>query len=207
MSTWIKICGLSTPATVDAAVGAGVDAVGFVFAPGSPRLVDVETARALAARVPDGVETVGVFRGQAVSQVVATAGAARLTTVQLHGAEGPADAAAVRAAGFSVVRALGIDTWLAEGTEAGEAFGVHRLMLDAVEPGGGRTFDPAPLSATRPVGDWVLAGGLDVGNVAGLLRLLGPSGVDVSSGVESSRGVKDVGAIRDFVAEVRRVAA
>jgi phosphoribosylanthranilate isomerase len=201
--TWIKICGLSTPESVDAAVAAGVDAVGFVLAAGSPRTVDAPTAARLAGRVPPTVETVGVFRAQPVAEVLELARASGVTTVQLHGDETPSDVAEVRAAGFRVVRAVSAAAYLAEDDERRAAYGEDALLLDAVEPGAGATFDGGPLRASPPARDWVLAGGLTPENVASLVEQLGPDGVDVSSGVESARGVKDVGRIRAFVAAVR----
>ena len=199
----MKICGLSTRETVDAAVGAGADAVGFVLAQGSPRTVDVATAAELAARVPEGVETVGVFRGQPVGEVVAAARAAGLATVQLHGDESPADVAAVRDAGFRVVRAVSAESWSREAPEERAAYGEDLLLLDAVEPGAGAAFDTSHLAAATPDRDWVLAGGLRPDTVAALVADLRPWGVDVSSGVESSRGVKDVALVREFVAAAR----
>ncbi|ROP73571.1 phosphoribosylanthranilate isomerase [Frigoribacterium sp. PhB107] len=206
MSTWVKICGLSTPETVDAAVAAGADAVGFVFAPGSPRTVDADTARALVARVPEGVETVGVFRGQEVGAVLELARASGVSTVQLHGDEAPADVAAVQAAGFRVIRAVSASRYANETEEERVAFGEDALLLDAVEPGAGAVFDAAPLLAAPPARPWLLAGGLTPATVAellGSLRPVGTVGVDVSSGVESSRGVKDARLIADFVAAAR----
>lgn len=204
--TWVKICGLSTPETVDAAVEAGADAVGFVFAPGSPRTIDPEVARELVARVPQHVETVGVFRGQAVGRVIELARASSVSTVQLHGDEGPADVATVRAAGFRVIRAVSASTYAAEDEEARVAFTEDALLLDAVEPGAGTPFDLEPLRAATPGRGWVLAGGLTPDTVADLLtaaRPLGAVGVDVSSGVEVSRGVKSAGLITAFVAAAR----
>jgi len=206
MSTWVKICGLSTPETVDVAVAAGADAVGFVFAPGSPRTVDAATARPLVARVPEGVETVGVFRGQDVAAVLELARASGVSTVQLHGDETAADVAAVQAAGFRVIRAVSASRYASETEEERAAFGEDALLLDAVDPGAGAVFDAAPLLAAPPSRPWLLAGGLTPANVAGLLGELRPAGavgVDVSSGVESSRGVKDSRLIADFVAAAR----
>jgi phosphoribosylanthranilate isomerase len=203
MRTWVKICGLSTPETVDAAVEAGADAVGFVLAPGSPRTIDAATAAVLRARVPQGVETVGVFRGQGVDEVLDLARASGVSTVQLHGDESNDDVAVVQAAGFRVVRAVSASRYAAEAEEERVAFGEDALLLDAVDPGAGAVFDAGPLLAAPPTRDWLLAGGLTPGNVAGLLgslRSAGAVGVDVSSGVESSRGVKDVGLVADFVA-------
>ncbi|WP_423920249.1 phosphoribosylanthranilate isomerase [Frigoribacterium sp. 2-23] len=202
---WVKICGLATDVDVDTAVEAGADAIGFVFAPGSPREVSVDTARRLAERVPEGVETVGVFRGQPIGTVLAVARASGVGTIQLHGDEPPADAEAARAAGLRVIRALAADTWLSEDEEARGAFGDHRLLLDAPDPGAGATFDATGLVGAAPAGDWILAGGLRPDNVARLVAALGPTGVDVSSGVEESRGRKSPALIREFVAAARAV--
>ena len=205
--TWVKICGLSTAETVDAAVDAGADAVGFVFAPGSPRSVSVETARELVERVPAGVETVGVFRGQPVSDVLTMAEASGVATVQLHGDEGPADAARVRQAGLRVIRAVSAEVWLSEGDAARRAWGEHRLLLDAPDPGAGATFDVDALLGDRPSGPWLLAGGLTPANVGGLVGRLSPSGVDVSSGVEVARGVKSTELVHRFIEAARAPAA
>jgi len=206
MRTWVKICGLSTPETVDAAVAAGADAVGFVFASGSPRTVDAATARGLRVRVPDGVETVGVFRGQSRDDVLDLARASGVSTVQLHGDESPDDVAGVRDAGFRVVRAVSASRYATESEEARAAFGEDDLLLDAVDPGAGAVFDVSPLLASPPAREWLLAGGLTPDNVGGLLaslRPVGAVGVDVSSGVESTRGVKDARLIAEFVAAAR----
>jgi phosphoribosylanthranilate isomerase len=203
MRTWVKICGLSTPETVDAAVEAGADAVGFVLAEGSPRTVDAATVRELAGRVPQGVEAVGVFRGQEIGRVIELARASGLTTVQLHGDESPADVADAHAAGLRVLRAVDVATYAAESEEARVAFAEDALLIDAVTPGAGATFDATPLLAAPPHREWVLAGGLDPENVAARVAELRPAGVDVSSGVESSRGVKSVPLIRAFVAAAR----
>ncbi|MFD3563981.1 phosphoribosylanthranilate isomerase [Streptomyces sp. NPDC058686] len=201
-SMYVKICGLRTAETLDAAVGAGADAVGFVFAPGSPRLIDAESARALAERVPAGVETVGVFRRQPVEEVLATASAVGLTTVQLHGDESDGDFERLRASGFRTIRAMARDTYLARpSTETDPA---DRLLIDAPLPGGGTRFDTDVLRARPPRGFWLLAGGLDPANVAEAVRSAHPDGVDVSSGVESSRGVKSADLIRRFVEAARK---
>ena len=206
MRTWVKICGLSTPETVDAAVEAGADAVGFVFAAGSPRTIDPESARELVARVPAGVETVGVFRGQGIGTVLDLARASSVSTVQLHGDESPADVTAVHAEGFRVIRAVSAAAYAAEPEEARVAFREDALLLDAIDPGAGAVFDVGPLLSAPPAREWLLAGGLTPDNVAGLLvglRPHGAVGVDVSSGVESSRGVKSVDLIRAFVEAAR----
>ena len=110
---YVKICGLSTPETVAAAVAAGASAVGFVFAPGSPRTVGPELVRDLVSQVPKSVETVGVFRNQPVDEVIELARNSGVGTVQLHGNEPHADLEALHAQGFATLRALSIDGYRA----------------------------------------------------------------------------------------------
>ncbi|RKR76134.1 phosphoribosylanthranilate isomerase [Frondihabitans australicus] len=200
---WVKICGLSTAEAVSAAVLGGADAVGFVLAPGSPRTVSPEAASALAALVPDGVESVGVFRGQTAVEVIASARTAGVQTVQLHGGEAPDVFDAVRSAGFGVIRATSAETYGLEAQEHRELYGDARLLLDAPDPGAGETFDADALTGVEPPSGWILAGGLRPGNVAALAEALRPGGVDVSSGVEIARGVKDPELIREFLAAAR----
>lgn len=200
---FIKICGLSEPETLAAAVDAGADAVGFVFAPGSPRTVTAEVARELVAQVPDTVETVGVFRGQPLDEVIATARAAGVRTVQLHGGEPVADLDRLRTEKFGTIRALSVDEYLVLTKEDPEGLKRHRLLLDAPIPGAGIPFDPAPILSHPPFVGWILAGGLTPSNVAELIGQVHPTGVDVSSGVESSRGVKDALLIAQFIAAAR----
>lgn len=196
---YVKICGLQTVPTVAAAVSAGADAVGFVFAPGSPRTITAEWAADLGRNVPAGIETVGVFRNQPIDMVLETAHRAAVTTVQLHGDESLAEMARLHAEGFRTLRAFSANAYNALPPDERLAWDSERLLLDAVEPGAGETFDAAVLVTGAPHGFWLLAGGLDPGNVASLLAAMRPSGVDVSSGVESSRGIKDVALIREFI--------
>jgi len=200
---FVKICGLREPATLAAAIEAGADAVGFVFAPGSPRTVDAETARDLLKKAPEGILTVGVFRRQPIDEVIATARAARVNTVQLHGGEPLADFARLTAEGFGTIRALSIDEYAREAQNNPEGLHAHRLLIDAPMPGAGEPFDPTALIEHPPHGDWLLAGGLHPGNVAELVAATAATGVDVSSGVESARGHKDSTLIRRFIAAAR----
>jgi phosphoribosylanthranilate isomerase len=182
---WIKICGLSTPETVDVAVDAGADAVGFVFAAGSPRTVTADRAKELVERVPVGI-----------------ASAVGLTTLQLHGKESATDFARARDAGFFTIRAVAAEDYLAETPEQRAAYDHDLLLLDAAVPGSGRLIDPATLADGIDEA-WILAGGLTPANVVAAVESLDPDGVDVSSGVESERGVKDAAKIRAFVEAVR----
>ncbi|WP_449372739.1 phosphoribosylanthranilate isomerase [Arthrobacter psychrolactophilus] len=200
---YVKICGLQTPETVTATVEAGADAVGFVFAPGSPRSISAEIAATLTALVPSGIETVGVFRNQPIDEVIAIATAAAVSTVQLHGDESLADMQRLKDAGFQTLRAFSINAYAALNVQDRQKWDEERLLLDAVEPGAGVTFDASTLTGGWPRGFWLLAGGLNPDNVAKLITELAPSGVDVSSGVESSRGVKDISLIQAFIHAAR----
>ncbi|BDH59527.1 hypothetical protein MTP03_44660 [Tsukamurella sp. PLM1] len=141
---FVKVCGLRTPETVDAAVVAGADAVGFVFAPGSVRLIDPDGAAALVARVPGDVETVGVFRKQPIDEVLAVARAAGVRTIQLHGDEPDEHFARAAEAGFGTIRAVSAARYSGSGHA-----GPGRLLIDATVPGSGEPFDPADLPVPR----------------------------------------------------------
>lgn len=194
---FVKICGLKTAHDVEVAVAAGADAVGFVFAPGSPRTVDAATARELVAGVPDGVLTVGVFRGQSVAEVRRFAEESGVRGVQLHGEEGPEDFAALRAEGRTLLRATALPV-----ERCGE-YGEDLLLLDAPDPGSGKPWNWGSAEFTAPAGRWLLAGGLTPANVGEAVAVTGAWGVDVSSGVESERGVKSPDLIRAFVTAAR----
>ncbi|MDA5279028.1 phosphoribosylanthranilate isomerase [Streptomyces sp. NPDC054904] len=194
---FVKICGLKTARDVDVAVAAGADAVGFVFAPGSPRTVDAATARALAAEVPDGVLTVGVFRGQSVGEVRRLTEESGVRAVQLHGDEGPEYYEELRAPGRTLVRAT------AEHVERCGELGEDLLLLDAPDPGSGKPWNWGSAEFTAPEGRWLLAGGLTPANVREAVAATGAWGVDVSSGVERERGVKSPELIRAFVEAAR----
>ncbi|MGW7099874.1 phosphoribosylanthranilate isomerase [Streptomyces sp. NPDC054838] len=194
---FVKICGLKTAHDVDVAVAAGADAVGFVFAPGSPRTVDAATARELAARVPEGVLTVGVFRGQSVAEVRRLARESAVRGVQLHGDEGPEYYEALRDPARTLIRATA--TAVARTGEYGEDL----LLIDAPDPGSGKPWNWGSGEFTAPRGRWLLAGGLDPANVRAALLATGAWGVDVSSGVEQERGVKSPELIRAFLAAAR----
>jgi phosphoribosylanthranilate isomerase len=196
---FVKVCGLRTAEDVATAVDAGADAVGFVFTE-SPRRVEVDVARRLVASVPSHVLTVGVFRGVSAGEAGEVGLDAGVGAVQLHG-DYPASAFA-ELAGLPVrlVRAttLSPDTDVAVG-----AYGEDMLLLDSPVAGSGERWDLALLAQARPQGQWLLAGGLDPSNVSAAISAARPWGVDVSSGVESSRGVKDQSLIREFVEAAR----
>ncbi|KOU23834.1 phosphoribosylanthranilate isomerase [Streptomyces sp. WM6372] len=194
---FVKICGLKTGPDVDVAVAAGADAVGFVFAPGSPRTIGAAAARELAARVPDSVLTVGVFRGQPVEEVRRLAEESGVRGVQLHGDEGPEYYEALRAEGRTLLRAT------AEHVKRCGEYGEDLLLLDAPDPGSGKPWNWGSAEFTAPEGRWLLAGGLTPGSVRDAVETTGAWGVDVSSGVERERGVKDPALIRAFIEAAR----
>lgn len=200
---YVKICGLKTPDSVTASIEAGANALGFIFAPGSARTIHATDAARLIENVPEGVETVGVFRNQPVDHVLEMATESGVTTIQLHGDEPYRDLKTCEAAGFKTFKAFSAFDYAHLGPDAKHDFRDERILLDAVEPGAGLTFDAGVLQGNFPVGFWLLAGGLTPQNVGSLIRELSPTGVDVSSGVESSRGVKDSDKIRAFITAAR----
>jgi len=208
MTVEAKICGLSTPETVDAAVAGGARWVGFVTYPRSPRHVDVETLRALGARVPKSVGRVGLFVDADDALLDARLATGALDMLQLHGNESPERVAAIRQrTGRPVMKAIKVATRMdAERGIAAFAAVADRLMFDAAEgtlPGGNAlAFDWTVLSGVVVPMPWMLAGGLTPGNVAEAVRVTGAPGVDVSSGVEASRGVKSIALIEEFLARV-----
>lgn len=207
--TRIKICGLTRPEDVMAAVEAGADALGFVFYRKSPRYVTMETARKLIAAVPPFVAKVGLFVNAPCEEVVKTAVSAGLSLLQFHGDETvEACAAAAEAARLPFIRAfrVGADTLPQDLVQCEEQYRAATsrfsgLLLDSRSEaygGTGKVFNWS-LVSKEIAHRVVLSGGLSVQNVAGAIRQVQPYAVDVSSGVESSRGIKDAGLIRAFV--------
>lgn len=234
MSLFVKICGLRTPEMVDACVGQGVDAIGFVFAPSSVRFIEPAAVHELMQRVPSAIEGVGVFQGASVTDVVAQVTTAGLGTAQLHGDYEPAEVAEIESHGIRVIRARSVSEYLADAELSGntelsrdaklsrdtelstdtglsgnaglsrDAARNARVLIDGDNPGSGAEFPASMLDGHQLPGTWILAGGLTPHNVARRVRELAPSGVDVSSGVESSRGVKSARLIEEFVRAARQ---
>ena len=200
--TRIKICGLTRAADVDAAVEAGADAIGFVFYDKSPRHVSLEVASELARALPPFVTPVGLFVNAGQAAVAAAAGRIPGLLLQFHGDETPAQC---RDGGRPFLRAVR----MAPGTDlldlASRFADAQGLLLDAqVEGygGGGKVFDWSLVPRDLPC-RVVLSGGLHAANVTdGILRLR-PWAVDVSSGVEAAKGIKDAAAMRRFCDAVR----
>jgi phosphoribosylanthranilate isomerase len=205
-----KICGLSTAETLDAAVAAGARFVGFVTYPRSPRHVaSNDVLKALGARVPKGVIRTGLFVDPDDALLDERLATGAIDLLQLHGEETPERVAAIKArTGKAVMKVIkvgeasDIDRGIAAYTAVAD-----RLMFDVAGgtlPGGNATaFDWTFLSGRTVPLPWLLAGGLTPDNVAEAVRVTGAHTVDVSSGVESSRGVKSVELIRAFLDRVK----
>jgi len=209
MRVQTKICGLSTPETLDAAVRHGASHVGFVFFAKSPRNLDPDQAAALIRRVPGHVQKVGVFVDPD-DALLDRAIAAGLTAVQLHGDESPERAAAIRARHkVDVWKAISVRTRADLDGATRYRGAVDRILYDAKTPKGadlpggmGLRFDWTLLDGFKHPLPWALSGGLDAGNVADAVGISGARLVDVSSGVESAPGVKDADKIAAFLKAV-----
>jgi phosphoribosylanthranilate isomerase len=150
----------------------------------------------LLANIPDGIAAVGVFRHEPVADAVAIARAASLEWIQLHGERTRDDVKTAHDAGMKVIRAVRMDA----APDVFEDWGEDLLLVDAAVPGSGESWDYGSMRGKGLDGrKWLLAGGLDPANVAEAARAAGAWGVDVSSGVEQSRGIKDLAKIRAFV--------
>lgn len=209
MSVEAKICGLSTPETLDAAVTGGARWVGFVTYPRSPRHISTDLLRTLGARVPKTVGRVGLFVDPDDALIDERLATDAIDMLQLHGSETPSRVSELKArTGKSVMKVIKVAR--AEDVEQGIAAYTDvadRLMFepaDGILPGGnGKPFDWTILSGRKLVVPWILAGGLTPDNVAEAVRVTGAPAVDVSSGVESSRGVKSIELIRAFLDRVK----
>lgn len=204
MKTRIKICGLTRLEDVQAAVGAGADAIGLVFYPPSPRHVDLATASKLARAIPPFVTIVGLFVNADPALVKATLAAVPIHLLQFHGDE---DESYCRQFDHPYMKAARVKPGLDLVQYAAGFPSAQAILLDAFADGyggGGKVFDWSliPLALGKPM---VLSGGLDAGNVGEAMLRLRPAAVDVSSGVEAARGIKDAEKIRAFVAAVRAV--
>jgi phosphoribosylanthranilate isomerase len=191
----VKICGITRPEDAAVAVEQGAHALGFVFWPNSPRFIDPYRARAIVSALPSFVTTVGVFVNQRSEYVNGVAALVGLAAVQLHGDESPSYAAAMTR---PVVKAIALG---AAGQVDAVAWPLRvTLLLDVDDPvrrgGTGSTIDWASASTIAAARRVVLAGGLTPENVGDAIRRVKPFGIDVSSGVESSPGIKDHGRLK-----------
>lgn len=192
---WVKVCGLRSADALAAAVAAGVDAVGFVFHADSPRNLDAGDARELAAGVPAGIDKVAVFLHPSQDLLDQAIAAVRPDWVQTDAA----DFLTLRLpAGQRVLPVL----------RSGQPYSADqplpaRFLLESARSGAGEQADWSQAAAWATRGELILAGGLDPDNVAAAIERVRPFGVDVSSGVEHGRGLKDPVLIRNFVNAAR----
>lgn len=209
MSIRVKICGLSTPETVETAVAAGADYLGFTFIPRSPRFISHERAASLAALVPSSVAKVALTVDADDAALDAAVEALDPDILQLHGAETPGRLRELKARyGITLMKAIGI----AEPDDPLKA-AIYRdsadlLLFDAKPPksmagalpgGNGLVFDWSLIAGHRPEMSWMLSGGLNAENVAEAIRITGAEAVDVSSGVEDAPGRKKPELIEAFI--------
>jgi phosphoribosylanthranilate isomerase len=195
MSVWLKVCGLTEQGAVDAALDAGVDAIGFVFAP-SPRQIDLQPARTLKKHIAGRAQVIAVMRHPAqslVDQILRVVEPDVLQTdfEDLKGLSLPAGTSVL-----SVLRGDGRPEPLPE-----------RVLFEGAVSGAGELSDWEQAAALARQTEVVLAGGLNPDNVGAAITRVQPFGVDVSSGVESQRGVKDIQKIEAFVRAARAAGA
>lgn len=208
MDMRVKVCGLSTLPTLEAALEAGAAYVGLVWFAKSPRHVTLEAARSLAARARGRAKVVSLVVDASDTEIAALVERVVPDMLQLHGKETPERVAAIRAlSGTPVMKAVAVET-AADAARALDYRSVcDYILFDAKAPkgstlpgGNGVAFDWRALSGvTSEIDRWMLSGGLTAENVSAAIRLTGAKAVDVSSGVESAPGVKDVARIRAFI--------
>ena len=199
MPTRVKICGITRPEDALAAAAAGADAIGLVFADASPRRVDPGRARAIIAGLPPFIKVVGLFVDAPAEHVGTVLGAMPLDLIQFHGRETPEFC---RSFGRPYLKAVRMSVDVDLPAEAGRYADAAGLLLDSFHPqlagGTGEIFDWArvPRDLGRPL---ILAGGLTPDNVGAAVAAVQPYAVDVSSGVESAKGIKDAAKVAAFI--------
>ena len=200
--TRVKICGITRTGDARAAAEAGADAIGLVFYPPSPRYLSVERAVEIRDALPPFLQTVALFVNPDAAQVAQVIGRVHPAMLQFHGDESPEFCAQF---GVPFVKACRVKNGVDALAYLRPFVRAAAWLLDSFVPeygGVGESFDWSlvPSERSRPL---ILSGGLERGNVAGAIRAVRPWGVDVSSGVESAKGIKDAAKIAAFIAEVR----
>lgn len=207
----VKICGISEPKTLQSAIEAGARFIGLVFYPPSPRAVSFDTAFHLARALPTGVRSVGLFVDPSNELLEQTLGGIGLDMIQLHGNESPGRVAEIKSRhNIDVMKAIRVaskdDLREVNGFETAADW----LLFDSRPPkadlpgGTGHSFDWTILASQSFKKPWMLGGGLNIDNVGEALSILKPDAVDVSSGVESARGIKDPDKIKAFIQTVKQ---
>ena len=203
MRTRVKICGFTRPEDAKAAADLGVDAIGLVFYPPSPRHVDIAQARSIIHALPPFVTVVGLFVNEDPQRVADVLTALRIDLLQFHGEESPGYCSAFDRAYIKAIRMTpGTDLALL----ASDYHTACGLLLDADDPaakgGTGKDFDWAMIPPACPL-PVILAGGLNPGNARAALQQVLPYGLDVSSGVEAAKGIKDASKMAAFIKEIK----
>jgi phosphoribosylanthranilate isomerase len=199
---FIKICGITNEQDALLAVALGADALGFVFAP-SPRQVAPSKVREIVRRLPPEIVTVGVFRDELPKRILDIMQEAHLQGAQMHGHESVGVSAEVSAGVRFSIKALVAGS---PDAKRADAFACDAVLIDGLSPGSGEVFDWGLMNEI-PLGlRLILSGGLHPGNVAEGIDRVRPWGVDVSSGVEKSHGLKDPVKMRQFIANARAAA-
>jgi phosphoribosylanthranilate isomerase len=201
---FVKICGITNEEDALLAVALGADALGFMFAPGSPRQVSQSDVAPILRRLPATITTVGVFRDERPERVVEIVNTLGLNGAQLHGREPASEVRWVRERVPMVIQGFAAGDPGIESVLEGHA---DIVLIDAPEPGSGRVFDWALADGVPPGIRMLLAGGLTPENVADAIRRVRPWGVDVSTGVETAPGSgrKDAARLRRFIEAVRAI--
>lgn len=204
MRVRVKICGVRSLAESLCALDCGVDALGFNFWPKSPRYIEPEEARGIIDRLPPLISCIGVFVNESSEHVLEVAGIAGINIVQLHGDESPEFCRELDS--LKLIKALRVG----EGFEPGSIaqYPVSAVLLDTNIKGSyggtGRRFDWRVAIEAKQFARIILAGGLNIDNVAEAITEVKPFGIDVCSGVEAEPGRKDLDKLRQFMTEVRR---
>lgn len=208
MSCMVKICGINSEDALIAAMSAGADALGYVFFPPSPRHISLKGAKTLTEQVPNSILKVGLFVEACDEALENAIEAGSLDVIQLHGKESPDRVSEVKQRfGLHVMKAISVSTPDDIEQARKNYDGIADFLLfdakppkDSILPGGNAvSFDWTLLTGQNFKSNWMLAGGLDPANVAEAVRISGAPWVDVSSGVEKAKGVKDARKIAEFV--------
>ena len=213
MTMAVKICGLSDPAAMAAALDAGADYVGLVFFPPSPRHVGLDTARQLAGQARGRAKVVALTVDAGIESLATIVAAIAPDLLQLHGRETPAQVASIRARfATPVMKPIKVATAADAAAALEFATAADLILFDAKPPpdlagalpgGNGLAFDWSSLDGVKDRLRWMLSGGLTPGNVVDAIRRTSAVAVDVSSGVERAPGVKDADLIRRFIAAAK----
>lgn len=200
----VKICGITNLEDAERAVDIGVDALGFIFVPASPRYVTIEHAASIISCLPSTVQKVGVFVNEEKQKIDSVIEQTGITQIQLHGDELPEDVAAFSVPVWKVFRVSpSFDV------ASIEKYSVSAYLLDAFSTnaygGTGKTFDWRIAIEAKKYGSIILSGGLNPQNIAVAVRTVKPFGIDVNSGIESAPGKKDFAKLKMLFDELKRL--